>query len=123
MFRFSFIAVLLSAYLVGACASQATDPRSQQLYEAARTAGTVEPQSDDERQLLATVASIQEGQSATVGALSVTVNRSYFSASGRDCKALVIQNGAKGTAEVYRTACLAGNEWVFVPEVSAAPFN
>ena len=123
MYRFVFLAVLLFASLNFGCASRASVPKSQQLYAATQSAGTVEPQSDDERRLLSAVASIQEGQSETVGSLTVTVNRSYYSASGRDCKALVIQNGPQSTTEVYRTACQAENEWVFVPGVSAAPFN
>ena len=114
MDKLAFILLLLAACTIMGCGSSQPDSDATSLYNDAKSPGVVEPKDDTERQILDAVAQMAIGDSKSIGKHKVTVRDSYFAASGRECKAIVIG----GTSdESHRLVCKINDSWQFAPNV------
>ena len=102
--------------MLGACGSAQPTAETKRLQEP----GVVKPKNDTEQQVLQAAALLKTGQSDKNGTITVTVVKSYFAASGRQCKSIQVSEGALQSIR-DRIICQFDNDWGFAPDVLNAP--
>ena len=107
---------LLSMWLwaCGSGSAAAPDPEYQRLARA----GTVEPKSELEREILEALPGMEPGEPVEVGDGRAVADREYAAASGRTCRYVTIY-APRDAGASSRLACRQNSAWSFVPEVLA----
>lgn len=110
-----FRILLLSAAAVGSFGcGPAKDARPPKDAAATESGGRHEPQTEEERQLLAHVATLPSGVREKVGKLTLTASDKYQAASGFHCRRLFVDDAGK---QDVKLACGDKKGWFFVPDV------
>lgn len=115
-------ALMLAAALAAGCGAGArTRPESA----AVSPPSAVAPGDDLERELLRRLPELPAEQPVAINDATVIARAPYFAASGRTCRALIIQGSGQGSGSEARSrlACREDGDWFFVPPIfrSAAP--
>lgn len=110
---FAFLALVSS--LAGCGGSQ--EPSERDIwYTTSLRPGTVEPDTQGERELLARMESIPVSEPVTFAGQTFLVDAPYAAASGRSCRSVRVEGGRDVELKL---ACEEDAGWVFVPDVFA----
>lgn len=105
------LAVLAS--LAGCGGSQ--EPSERDIwYTTSLRPGTVDPETQGERELLARMERVPVSQPVTFAGQTFVVDAPYAAASGRLCRSVRVEGGRE---VALKLACEEGSGWVFVPDV------
>lgn len=108
-------------FLAGALAlacSPPPDARSSHDAQAVEEGGRREPETEQERRLLAAVAELKAHESASVGGARIEAGPRYAAASGATCREVSL-SGAPELADVS-LACEDAEGWFFVPALAGS---
>lgn len=111
-------ALVLAATLVAGCAG--ARPRTEST--AVSPPSAVAPGDDLERELLRRLPELPAEQPVAINNATVVARAPYFAASGRTCRALIIQGSGQnsGSEPRSRLACREDGDWFFVPPIYRA---
>ncbi len=118
-FSIIFAAGFLFLFSMTGCGSSNGNERlsdAEEMHRAMLSAKVVEPQNEDERKALELLATRETNTTFKAGSLTVTIRKSYHSASGYLCKSVMIRS-QEDESVVHRTACEIEQVWVYVPKV------
>lgn len=111
----------MKTFLLGAGAllmnfgcSRPHDARHPEDTAATESGGRHEPQTDEERKLLARVRVLPTNVKEKVGSRTVSAAQAYHAASGYSCRNVTIEEGGERT---QRLACGDESGWFFVPDI------
>lgn len=109
----AFLALVPS--LAGCGGSQ--EPSERDIwYTTSLRPGTVDPETQGERELLARMGRVPVSQPVTFAGQTFVVDAPYAAASGRLCRSVRVEGGRD---VALKLACEEDSGWVFVPDVYA----
>lgn len=111
----SFVLVAIASFVWGCGGSQ--EPTERDIwYTQSLRPGTVEPESQAERELLARMEQVPANEPVRFAGHVFVVEPPYAAASGRLCRSIRVEGNA---AVQLKLACEDGDRWVLVPDVFA----
>ena len=114
----SYLLVLATCLMV--TAGCAVTPEKSQTSVALHVKDPNIPGNPEESRILSEIASMKSGEKGAVDGTVFVIGEAYSSASGLNCKSVVINDGTTGTGNVGRVACDDGRAWFFVKNVFEA---
>ena len=101
---------------LGACGGSQAPTEQEIWYTTSLRPGTVEPETQGERELLARMDEVPSNEPVRFAGQVFVVEPAYTAASGRSCRSVRVD----ADAVELKLACEQGAGWVFVPDVFAA---
>jgi len=114
----SYLLVLATCLMV--TAGCAVTPEKSQASDALQFQDLNNAGNPQESRMLSEIATMQSGEKSAVDGTVFVIGEAYSSASGLNCKSVVINDGSTGMDSVGRVACDDGGAWFFVTNVFEA---
>jgi hypothetical protein len=117
MIKQFYLLISAALLILSGCAGKHVPTESELLYKEAQTSGTVLPQNELEKKIIAAAVSLKTGQSKKIDGNTITIADEYWSAAGRPCKSITITAKDDILSDKTRLICKAEKKWSFAPDI------